>query len=136
FVAEALHLGDDALRLLLSFAIELRIWKKQRSLEMTEEQPLGKAELLRTGEQEFLGLLFLLFDLCRGQCHAGTPEEGVLFLNSMLASGKPAAQAAGLAWFTHGFRPRCINEFHNSIEIRSLFRHFSRRSEGNRLPKQ
>ena len=55
--------GIDA-RLL--FRLELRIGEKQRRVEMAEEQGLGEAQRLRAGEEQFLGLLFLLVKL-RGE---------------------------------------------------------------------
>ena len=43
--------------------LDLRVGKEQRRVEVAEEQPLGEAELLRSGEEQLFGLLLLLFHL-------------------------------------------------------------------------
>src|SRR5262249_9737369 len=45
------------------------VGEEQLRVEVPKEQALGEAERLRAGEEQLLGLLLLLLDLCGGQAH-------------------------------------------------------------------
>src|SRR4029079_7998075 len=75
-VAEAAHLGEHLLGDGPLFGLQLRVGEQQGGVEVAEEQPLGEAERLRAGEEQFLGLLFLLLDLCGGERYDDSPWTG------------------------------------------------------------
>src|SRR5262249_55872751 len=72
---EVAHLVNGAVHLRLLGGVELRIWEQQGSIEVAEEESLGKAERLRSGKEYFFRLPLLLLELCGGQSHVVRSAE-------------------------------------------------------------
>jgi hypothetical protein len=70
FFGIATHLVHGAGGFFVLFTAQRGIGKQQRGVEMAEEQTLGEAKRLRTGEKEFFGLLTLFIDLRGGESHS------------------------------------------------------------------
>ncbi len=67
--AEAADFGDRLIDLAALFGWQVGVGEQQGTVEVAVEEALGKAERLRSGEQQLLSLLLLLCHLFRGQRH-------------------------------------------------------------------
>ena len=56
---------------------QLRVGEQERRLELAQEQPLGEAQRVLLGEEQFLGLLALLIDLRGSEGHDSVPPRSL-----------------------------------------------------------
>src|SRR5262249_53910541 len=85
---EAAHFINGAVHFRLLGGVELRIGEQQRPIEVAEEESLGKAERLRSGEEYFFRLSLLLLELCGGQSHVVRSAKRGSQLSSVFGIGR------------------------------------------------